>query len=50
MTTSIAVFLTWTIVGFTQIGPNTCQMEFLTHTGDIETVNALCVPVDEVAQ
>ena len=50
MTTSIALFLTWSIVGFTQIGPNTCQIDLLTHTGNIETVEALCVPVDEVAQ
>jgi hypothetical protein len=50
MTTSIALFLTWSIVGFTQVGPNTCQIDLLTHTGNIETVEALCVPTDEVAQ
>ena len=50
MTTSITLFLTWSIVGFTQIGPNTCQIDLLTSAGNIETVEALCVPVDEVAQ
>ena len=42
MNTSVALFLTWTIVGFTQVGPRTCEIDFLTHTGDIETVSALC--------
>lgn len=42
MTTSIALFLTWTIVGFTQVGPQTCEIDLLTSSGDIVTVEALC--------
>ena len=42
MTYTITALVTWTIVGFTQVGPNTCAMDLLTPSGEIQTIELAC--------